>query len=243
MRNSKISVVIPFYNEENELDKLLFNIRKFENKSNQVNEYLFIDDCSNDNSLKILENFKKKQKILISQKIIIIKNKVNLGWAKTLKKGYKKSKSELTLFIPGDGEADLNQFLRKFDPEFDVIIFQRKDMGSRPFLRKIISKLYKYLICKIFFIKVLDLNGLIMIKTKKINKLRLFSNSFFISAEIILKSHLLKLNIDRNKNFKLLTKNKYKSSSLNFRQLFLTLFDICKMILFCLNVFFKAFIK
>ena len=57
MRNSKISVVIPFYNEEDELDKLLFNIRKFENKSNQVSEYLFIDDCSKDNSLKILKNF------------------------------------------------------------------------------------------------------------------------------------------------------------------------------------------
>lgn len=243
MRNSKISVVIPFYNEEDELDKLLFNIRKFENKSNQVNEYIFIDDCSKDNSLKILKNFKKKQKIFLSKKIIIFKNKDNLGWAKTLQKGYKKSKSKLTLFIPGDGEADLNQFLRKFDPEFDVFIFQRKDMSSRPFSRKIISKLYKYLLCKIFFIKELDLNGLIMIKTKKINKLKLFSNSFFISAEIILKSHLLKLNIDRNKNFKLLTKNKYKSSSLNFRQLFLTLFDFSKMILFGLNIFYKTFIK
>ena len=62
MRNSKISVVIPFYNEEDELDKLLFNIRKFENKSNQVNEYIFIDDCSKDNSLKILKNFKKNKK-------------------------------------------------------------------------------------------------------------------------------------------------------------------------------------
>ena len=81
-------------------------------------------------------------------------------------------RNDYCLYIPGDGEAKICQFLKKkiikrINFNNDLIIFQREKMSSRPFQRIIISKIYKFLLYLIFPIKIIDLNGLLMIKKKK----------------------------------------------------------------------------
>ena len=244
----KISLIIPFYNEEKELKKIFEDISKFEKNNNLINEYIFIDDCSSDASNFICKNFIKSSKLSFRKKIFLYKNKKNFGWAKTLRKGYDLSKSNYCLYIPGDGEAKICQFLKKkiikkIDFNNDLIIFQREKMSSRPFLRIIISKIYKFLLYCIFPIKIIDLNGLLMIKKRKVKILNLFSNSFFISAEIIIKSFLLGLKIDSGQSFILMQKEKYKSTSLNLKQCKLVLKDFLKLIYYSLNFRFNKFKK
>ena len=57
----KISLIIPFYNEEKELKKIFEDISKFEKSNTLINEYLFIDDCSSDASHQICKNFIKSK--------------------------------------------------------------------------------------------------------------------------------------------------------------------------------------
>ena len=68
-----------------------------------------------------------------------------------------------------------------------------------------------------------------MIKTDLVKKLQLTSNSFFLQAEIIIKSYKKKLKIDISRKFKLFRKKKYKSSSLSFNQLLGVLKDFLKI--------------
>jgi glycosyltransferase involved in cell wall biosynthesis len=244
----KISLIIPFYNEEKELKKIFEDISKFEKTYNLIDEYIFIDDCSSDTSNLICKNLIKSKKYNLKKKVSLYKNKKNFGWAKTLRRGYNLSRNNYCLYIPGDGEAKICQFLKKniikrIDFNNDLIIFQREKMSSRPFLRIIISKIYKILLYLIFPIKIIDLNGLLMIKKKKVKILNLFSNSFFISAEIIIKSFLLGFKIDSSQSFILMQKEKYKSTSLNVKQCKLVLIDLLKLIYYSLNFRFNKFKK
>lgn len=229
MKKKKLSVIIPFFNEQQELPTLFSDLIKFEKKnSNYVLEYLFFNDASTDNSVKIIINLKNKISKKIKKKIKILSNKKNLGWSKTLQKGYKKSRGEYVLFIPGDGEARLTQFLKKkiFSIKKEVIILQRTSMPGRPIVRIFISYIYRFLISLIFLTRMLDYNGLIILKKNIIKKINISSNSFFVSAEIIVKSFKLGLGIDYKNSFKLFSKNNYKSSSLTFEQFFKIILDI-----------------
>jgi glycosyltransferase involved in cell wall biosynthesis len=223
-----LSIVIPFFNEEQELPLLFRDFIKFEkNNPNLIIEYLFINDGSKDDSLRIISNLKKKTKKKINSKIKIFSNTKNIGWAKTLIKGYKKSTGKYILFIPGDGEVKLTQFLKNIIfGEKEVIIVQRNSMMCRPIIRILISYIYRIVISLIFFIKIIDYNGLIILKKDIVKKLNISSNSFFISAEIIVKSFKFDLNIDYMNSFKLFPKNSYKSTSLSLNQLFKVAKDI-----------------
>jgi len=229
MKKEKLSVVIPFFNEQQELPTLFLDLIKFEkNNSNYVLEYLFINDASTDNSVKVITNLKNKISKKIKRKIKILYNKKNLGWSKTVQRGYKESRGEYVLFIPGDGEARLTQFLKRsfFSNKQEVVIFQRSSMPGRPVVRILISYIYRVLISLIFFTRVMDYNGLIILKKDIIKKINVSSNSFFISAEIIVKSFKLGLKIDYMNSFQLFPKNKYKSTSLTLSQFLKILKDI-----------------
>lgn len=232
-----LSVIVPFYNEEHEIEDLFKDIESFEIKyPNFIKEYIFINDCSNDSSFSKLSGLFDATNKNLKEKIIIYSNEKNIGWCKSLIKGYEKAVGESILFIPGDGEAKLTEFLNpSIDFEKEIISFSRVSMIGRPKFRVLISYIYRFIIGIIFFIKPMDFNGLIILKKSKIKSLKLSSNSFFISAEIIIKSIKLNFSRDFTHSFKLSSKNSYKSTSISFFQLFKILNDIKKTYLFLLK--------
>jgi glycosyltransferase involved in cell wall biosynthesis len=214
-----LSIIIPFFNEENELNSVVEDINKFEEKKSRlILEYLFINDASNDDSINILTKLVFLLKKKIKKKIKIIHNPKHIGYCKTVIKGYNLAKAKYLLVIPGDGEAKLCQFIARVEFNKDIIVIQRSSMANRPSYRKLISWIYKYFISFLFSVKLIDFNGLIVVKREKIKLLSISSESYFISAETIIKSFKLGLNIGYKNYFKLFPKNKYKSSSLSLRQ-------------------------
>jgi glycosyltransferase involved in cell wall biosynthesis len=71
MHNTKISIVSPIYNRERFIFRFLTSIQ-FQYFSDI--EIILVDDCSIDNSVKLIEDYKKKD-----ERIILIKNKNNKG--------------------------------------------------------------------------------------------------------------------------------------------------------------------
>jgi glycosyltransferase involved in cell wall biosynthesis len=69
--NTKISIISPIYNRERFIYRFLTSIQ-FQDFTEI--EIILIDDCSIDNSVKIIEDYKKKD-----ERIILIKNKNNKG--------------------------------------------------------------------------------------------------------------------------------------------------------------------
>jgi len=93
------SIIIPIYNEERILPRLLYELKSFE----EENEIIFIDDGSNDNSLKILKS---------NRNIKIIKLKKNLGKGVALRVGIKNSNYSKIIIFDGDLELKTSCLLK-----------------------------------------------------------------------------------------------------------------------------------
>jgi glycosyltransferase involved in cell wall biosynthesis len=235
MEKNKLSVITPFFNEQDEILNLLKDFEEFEKKNKVIKEYILINDFSTDSSLSIINNYIDKKKI--KKKIKIYNNKKNVGWCKTLLKGYRIAEAENIIFIPGDGEIKLTDCYKNIKlKNKEIILIQRKTMSDRPLLRILISYLYRYIISKIFKIKLLDYNSVIILKKKLVKILDIRSNSFFISAEIIIKATYLKIKIDSTKKLILFKKNNYKSTSLSFKSIMTVTIDLFRTLYF---IYFK----
>lgn len=61
IKNLSVSFIFPIYNEEKRLKSLFRNIIQYEKKNNG-NEFIFVNDGSNDKSLEYILDFVKKKK-------------------------------------------------------------------------------------------------------------------------------------------------------------------------------------
>jgi glycosyltransferase involved in cell wall biosynthesis len=81
MINPKISVIMATYNSEKFLDE---SIQSILNQIFKDFEFIIINDCSTDSSSNIIKKYAKQDK-----RIVLVKNKKNIGLTKSLNKGIK----------------------------------------------------------------------------------------------------------------------------------------------------------
>ena len=95
-----IAAIVPNYNGGPYIKRCLDSLLKQEYK---LNEILIIDDCSNDDSVEIIEEYVKKNKI-----IKFIKNKENKGVSYSRNKGIEMCQSEYIIFCDSDDWYEKN---------------------------------------------------------------------------------------------------------------------------------------
>jgi len=150
---SKNLIIIPSFNEKTSLLKIL---KKIKNK----NYVLVMDDCSTDETSKVIQNRKKLR---------IISNKKNYGYEKNLLKAFRKvinSNFEYVITFDADGEHDfkdiekIKKYLKIKKP--DLLIGTRAKKNR--FAESVVGVFFK------FFYKLEDpLSGF---KAYRIDKLR-----------------------------------------------------------------------
>ena len=97
---------MPLFNEEGYIYELLENFEKFTKSNKLIIDLVIFDDCSTDNSYKILLNSQKKYQFLR-----VYKNNLNLKHGPTIYNVYKKIAELGYDYIIGcdsDGQFDLN---------------------------------------------------------------------------------------------------------------------------------------
>lgn len=142
MNNIFLSVVIPCYNEEENIKKgCLDSVISYFKNFKYPYEILVIDDASTDNSVKVLSN-KYKNDITVIQKEHSYK-------AGTIIFGEKQAKGKYILFADMDQAtpiSELNKFLPYMEKNEDIIIGSRKDeRKGAPLSRKIMAKGFIFL--------------------------------------------------------------------------------------------------
>ena len=100
-----ISLVVPCFNEEENINSLINKSKNFlRNKNNQL---ILVNNGSTDNTKKkILSNVKKYRNI------DLVNIKKNIGFGYGLKKGLKKSKNSILAYTHADLQTDPNDVLR-----------------------------------------------------------------------------------------------------------------------------------
>ncbi len=142
-----ISIVVPIYNEEENLRLLNKKLLEVLNHINEDFEIIYVNDGSTDNSLKILKEIKNNFDF-----IKIVNFKRNFGQTAAMNTGLKLAKGEWIITIDADLQNDPNDIpkLLKIAKEgnFDVVSGireKRQDEFLRTFLSKIANKLIAYL--------------------------------------------------------------------------------------------------
>ena len=119
INNPKISFIASVYNKEKYLKSFIYSIQ---NQNLKEFELIFVDDCSTDKSVNIIQEFKKKDK-RIKLKI----NKKNMGSLYTRYKGAKYAKGEYFIFVDSDDiilkEGILNSYNYIKKNNLDMIEF------------------------------------------------------------------------------------------------------------------------
>jgi glycosyltransferase involved in cell wall biosynthesis len=92
--NTKVSVLIPVYNEEVGIKLLLDKI--IELKYHELYEIIIINDGSTDHSLEVVKTYPVK----------VFTHSVNKGYGAALKTGIRKAKGEKVVILDSDGQHD-----------------------------------------------------------------------------------------------------------------------------------------
>lgn len=185
----KLSLVIPTYNEKENIQKLIKKVQE-EFKKNKINgEIIIVDDNSPDGTGKILEDLKKKQKNLK-----VIHRSGKMGLSSAVLEGWKIADGE----VLGVMDADLSHPPEKIKELFGAIEKGEADftIGSRyikggkiegwNLKRKLMSKTATLL--SRVYTKVKDpMSGYFMIKKEVIKNVDLNPRGFKILLEIIIK--------------------------------------------------------
>ena len=112
----KISIIIPIYNEQNNITSLIEEIRvALKNKINY--EIIVVNDGSDDNTLKVLQTIRKS--------ITVISHKKKYGQSIGLKTGIINAKNEYIITLDGDGQndpIDILKLIKYFDERVDFMM-------------------------------------------------------------------------------------------------------------------------
>ena len=147
-----ISIVIPIFNEEDNILKLSESITKNLSKINY--EVIFINDGSTDNSEKNIQTVINKYS---NFKLINLRR--NYGQTAAMQAGFDHSKGEI--IIPMDGDLqndpkDIPMLIDKINEGYDVVSGWRKTRLDKKYTRILPSKIANMLISKISGIHLHD---------------------------------------------------------------------------------------
>jgi glycosyltransferase involved in cell wall biosynthesis len=138
IKNPKISVISPVYNREKFISRFIGSIQ---NQNFKDIEIILVDDNSSDNSVKLIENYKREDK-----RIILIKNKNNRGTFVARNLGVLKSKAQYVIIPDPDDiiSKDIIGICYKYGEKYhyDIIRFNLY-LGNGKFINENFVKLQK----------------------------------------------------------------------------------------------------
>ncbi len=148
----KISVVVPIYNEEDNISGFYKELKAVLGNLGREYEIVFIDDCSSDSSLEILENIFKNDSH--TQIISLLGNQ---GQTLALKAGFEVASGDIIIAMDGDGQHDpkyIPQFVSAIEDGYDVASgWKFKDEGSGR-IKSVLSKAAHKIIGKVVGVKM-----------------------------------------------------------------------------------------
>ena len=124
---SKISVVIPCYNEENTISQVIIKVEKSLLNLNIDYEIIVVDDHSSDDSSNKLIEFENQKKIKL------FTHSQNFGKGAAIATGLKNISGEIILIQDADLEYDPTDYERLVEPikkDFADVVFGSRFVGS-----------------------------------------------------------------------------------------------------------------
>lgn len=181
-----ISVVIPVYNEELTIGKVIDRLKIVMKKTGFKHEIVVVDDCSQDNSINILKKH--------SVQVFSLRKHRGKGYA--LRAGFVKAKGDIVVTIDSDESHRPEELPKLLQPilqnKADLVIGSRY-LNQKPVAAKKLNivgvQLFNYLIKILTKTEVSDSqSGYRAIHAAVLKNMKLNSNEYEIESEMLVKS-------------------------------------------------------
>ena len=152
----KISIIVPCYNEEESMPLFYEEICKVSEQFKKVDfEYIFVNDGSRDNTLKIARDLSKKDK-----RVRYISFSRNFGKEAAILAGLEYSKGDYVAIMDADLQDPPKLLLEMYDgiknEGYDCVATRRVNRKGEPPIRSFFAKCYYKLINKISKTEIVD---------------------------------------------------------------------------------------
>lgn len=150
-----LSIVVPVYNEEESLTHFYTELTSVLRKIKKEYEIIFVDDGSQDKSFFILRALEAKDK-----HIRLFSFRRNLGKAEALSFGFYKAAGDTIVTLDADLQdqpSEIGNLLKMQKEGYDVVCGWRKNRRDKSRM-KVISKLFNYIVRKVFNVDIHDYN-------------------------------------------------------------------------------------
>ena len=190
----ELSLFFPFWNEEENIEKVVNKAANFISGIAVKWEILMVDDGSSDRTYEIAKKLEQTNQAHLR----VIHHSPNRGYGAALKEGFKNSKYKVVAFIDGDDQFDVSEITKFLDliGLVDIVIGKRDKRQDHPF-RHILMYLLKIWDFILFGFYFPDIDcGFKVFKKSAIDKLMpLKSEGAMITTEILAKAKKEKLTI------------------------------------------------
>jgi len=185
-KHSELSLVIPFYNEGNNVNILLNNLIQNLNKEKIDYQIMAVDNGSRDDTAKFIDSFCKK-----TDRVKKVTVKVNQGYGFGITTGLSACDGKYIGYLWGDNEipveATIAVFKKLKNQNLHLCKITRKRRKSSLF-REVQSFFYNSMMRILFGVRSTDVNGCPKIMKNEVYKsLNIKSKDWFIDPEIMIK--------------------------------------------------------
>ena len=129
--NTKLSIIIPAFNEEKTISQILDKIIQVDLNS-VSKEIIVVDDCSNDNTVEKVKEFISQNS---NEQILLIQQEVNQGKGAAIHKGIETASGDYLLIQDADLEYDPREYPHLLRPMLEGhadVVYGSRFMGHNP---------------------------------------------------------------------------------------------------------------
>jgi len=200
-KGTQVSIIIPTYNESQNILKILKSIGEFLPK-NILAEAIVVDDNSPDGTGKIVENYLKDFKKITGYTIDVIHRTAKKGLSSAILSGIQQARGDTIVVMDSDFSHPPQIIPRMLDAlkkyQCDIVIASRYVKGGKirgwPLKRKLLSKLATVIAKKGLKVSTLDpMSGFFAFKRPIIKGLKFDAIGFKMLLEILVKTKGVKV--------------------------------------------------
>jgi glycosyltransferase involved in cell wall biosynthesis len=149
-----VSVVIPVFNEAENLEDLHRELAAAGAGTGRAVEFIYIDDGSRDDSFAVLKKLQAGDR-----RVKVIRLRRNFGQTAALAAGFDHARGGVIVTLDADLQndpADIPRLLAKLDEGFDIVSGWRRDRKDRFLTRRLPSRLANRIISRITGVRLHD---------------------------------------------------------------------------------------
>ncbi len=151
---STVSVLVPAYNEEENIGPLVEKFGRVFEEQNLDAELVLIDDGSTDSTAELAMEMGREHPFLR-----VVRHRTNLGLTEALKTGFREARGDIFVFYPADLQydpGDMPVLLERLSRGYDLVTgWKQGDYGLKAFVSYFYNRFSRWL----FSVDVHDLNS------------------------------------------------------------------------------------